>query len=967
MNVVDRAAELRRRAVAVGAGGKPVRAARMLHRALELLPAERAAAGARAVRARILVSLAYTEAEQGRVEEGMAILDEAQRLATGLDDPALHGSLHIQRGSILVRRGRMPEALRHLDEAVRVLDGESEELCATLLNRGALHLYSGNLVAADADLRLCIAAAARNGLDVLYAKAQFNLGHLAYLRGDLPAALRGADAALRAPALLASSFRAVFMGGRAEALRAAGLTREADADLAEAVRILRRERLTHDLAEALLARAQVALLDGRWDDALRLARSARRQFLRRGNAAWGDLAELLALQARLGRLDVARLDVARLDGARLDGARSGAARSGAARSGAAQPGGARFARGRGLRAVSAAASALAARLRTSRLDEDARVAVLVAAQALIAAGDPASAEAALAGTAAVPAAATRLAAGDRIGTRLLVRLVRAELAGARGDRATREAQLRGGLADVLRYQSRFGSLDLQTASALHGRRLAALGLADAVRDGRPSVVFAWSERARALTARLPPVRPPGDSRAAELLADLRGVRTALRAAELAGQRVAELRRRRALLERQVRQRAWFAAGTAEAAGTAGMPAGPGPGGVERPARLAAVRAALAEAGGTLVAYLAVGGVLHALVVRPAAARLLVLGPLAVVTGTLQRVRADLDAAALALLPGPMRSVVARSLAGGLTRLADALWRPLAPVAGGGPVVVVPTAALGAVPWTQLPGVRGRPLTVVPSATWWLAARARSTAGGPPVFAVGPGVPRGEAEVRAAAAAWRLPTPTPAPACPPVAEAVLDVSGQNLAGVSGVSGFASVPGVPDVSGFAGVPGVPGRDGASPEPVVLTGAAAASGAVLAAAERARLLHVAAHGVHEPDNPLFSSIQLADGPLFGYDLPRAAALPPHVVLSACDLGLAEVRPGDEALGMTSALLHGGVASVVAGVARVGDDVAGTAMVAYHSALAAGGRPADALAAALAGVDPATPAPLVCFGAGW
>lgn len=839
-SVAERAAQLRQRAVAVAAAGRPVRAARMLRRALDTLPDLERDPRVAAVWARITGSLAYLEAELGDVGLGLELLDQATKVAATLHSPGLMGMLLAQRGSILVRRGSMADALADLTEAVELLDDQAEDLCATLLNRSALNLYWGNPAAAEADLRQCVDTAQRHGLGVLHAKARFNLGHLAYQRGDLPAALREIDAALHDP-LLASSLHAIALGGRAEALRAAGLTREADADLAEAVVIFRRERLTHDLGEALLARTQVALLERRWADALRFSRQAGSQFGRRGNPVWADLAELHGLQAQLGL-------------------------------------------GRRLATVATSAADLAGRLRATGLAEDARVASLVAARALLAGGEAARA-AAVAGP-----ESTRLADGDRIGTRLLARLVRAELAGARGDRSRREAELRGGLADVHRHQASFGSLDLQTASALHGRQLAELGLADAVRDGRPSVVFAWSERARALTARLPPVRPPDDPQVAEMLADLRGVRTALRAAELAGQRVPELRRRRTVLERQVRQRAWFAAGPAE---------------VERPASLGAVRAALGD--GAVVVYLAVGAALYALVARSRTARLVRLPPLGPAGAVLRRVRADLDAAALTVLPPPMRAVVLRSLAGGLRALDDALWRPVSALIGDGPVLVVPTFALGAVPWTLLPGLRGRPLSVAPSATSWLAARARPAVTGPPVFAVGPGVPRGGTEVAAAAQTW--PTPT----------------------------------------------------------VLTGAAATGSAVLAAAARSRLLHVAAHGVHEVDNPLFSSLQLADGPLFGYDLPRAAALPTHVVLSACDLGLAEVRPGDEALGMTSALLVGGVASVVAGVARVGDEVAAAAMVAYHRCLATGRSPAVALATALAGLDEATPAPLVCFGAGW
>jgi len=130
-------------------------------------------------------------------------------------------------------------------------------------------------------------------------------------------------------------------------------------------------------------------------------------------------------------------------------------------------------------------------------------------------------------------------------------------------------------------------------------------------------------------------------------------------------------------------------------------------------------------------------------------------------------------------------------------------------------------------------------------------------------------------------------------------------------------------------------------------------------------AGIVHVAAHGRHQTENPLFSSIRLADGPLFAYELDQAA---PHVILSACELGLATIRPGDEALGLTSVLLHLGTRSVIAGVARVDDDVAAEVMVRYHRELVAGRDSAQALAIALpVPRDAPAPAPFVCFGAHW
>jgi CHAT domain-containing protein len=115
------------------------------------------------------------------------------------------------------------------------------------------------------------------------------------------------------------------------------------------------------------------------------------------------------------------------------------------------------------------------------------------------------------------------------------------------------------------------------------------------------------------------------------------------------------------------------------------------------------------------------------------------------------------------------------------------------------------------------------------------------------------------------------------------------------------------------------------------------------------------------------LFSRLDLADGPLMAYDVQRLSVPPRQVVLSACDVGRAVVRPGDEILGFTAALLHIGTPTVISSVSRVTDEVAFDLMTAYHRALATGAGPARALALAAtgaAGDDPLTP--FVCFGAG-
>jgi CHAT domain-containing protein len=111
---------------------------------------------------------------------------------------------------------------------------------------------------------------------------------------------------------------------------------------------------------------------------------------------------------------------------------------------------------------------------------------------------------------------------------------------------------------------------------------------------------------------------------------------------------------------------------------------------------------------------------------------------------------------------------------------------------------------------------------------------------------------------------------------------------------------------------------------------------------------VVHIAAHGTHEPQSPWFSSLHMADGPVFAHELPRPATAP-HVVLSACDVGRLDPRPGDEPLGLTAALLALGVRSVVAPVAPVSDVVAAEAMATYHQQLASGRTASEALARAL------------------
>jgi CHAT domain len=270
-----------------------------------------------------------------------------------------------------------------------------------------------------------------------------------------------------------------------------------------------------------------------------------------------------------------------------------------------------------------------------------------------------------------------------------------------------------------------------------------------------------------------------------------------------------------------------------------------------------------------------------------------------------RLRADLDAQAGRALPDRLAAAVALATRRDAAALCAAVLDPLLHRVGDRDLIVVPTGILVTVPWSMLAGCTGRPVTVAPSATSWHAARQRLAAPADPctVLVAGPGNDRGEAEVRAIAALH------------------------------------------------------------PQSTVLGGLSATPAATLAALGTATVAHLAAHGHHQAENALFSSLDLAGGPLLGYDLPGAGRTPPMVVLSSCDLGLSDVRPGDETFGMATALLAAGTGTVVASVARVADDAAMAVMVRYHRGIVTGRSPAAALAAAL---EPDPAAAFICLGAG-
>ncbi len=775
-------------------------------------------------------------------------IDAAERLAQAAGALPVLVAAHGQRALVALSTGRTGEAVAHFDAAVDMLEfAEPHDQHCVLLNRGALHLEQGDLEAARRDLVRCATLSASRGDGVLEFKARHNLGYVEYLAGNLPTALAEMAAAAR---LDAGGPWATALLDQARVLRDAGLVGEADGALRAAEGIYRHEGVAQGVAETVLARAECALTTDA-DAARRLAAEASRRFRRRGNIRWLHKAEYVGLLADLSATSA---------GTGSAGGRPSPRR---------------------LRAVARHATDLAGRCADQGLTELARSAGLVAATALLMAGDPVTDR-------------PTIARHDPLSVRLQVHEVRARAASAAGDVRAARTAVRAGLDEVCAYQARFGSLDMRTSSAVHGVALATLDMDLALETGRAVSVFASIERTRAASSRLTPVQPPPDEDAAARLAELRQVEEEIRAHE-GGEdpRLRSLQARATELRAAVRAQAWRREGTRDRAA------------VRSTTTVEALRAELARTDAVLVSVAAHRGVLHAVVLADGRIAHHPLGPATAVDELVRRTRADLDVLALPHIPAPIRPTVLASLRSSLRALDDALLAPLG--LGDAPLVVSPTGPLALLPWSLLPSRRGLPVVVAPSASSWhrAAATPSTRAGAPRVAAVaGPGLVRAAEEADAVAAQW---------------------SGTVL-----------------------------RE-------------ATADGVVRALGQADLVHVAAHGRHEPDNPLFSSVRLADGPLFAHEMEAVESMADCLVLSACEVGQWSVRPGNEPLGLTTALLQLGARCVVAGVARVGDDAAADISVRLHRRLAAGADTATALALTQAESDDDVVAPLVCFGSAW
>ena len=392
---------------------------------------------------------------------------------------------------------------------------------------------------------------------------------------------------------------------------------------------------------------------------------------------------------------------------------------------------------------------------------------------------------------------------------------------AAGDPRRLLAACRRGLQVLDEHRFTLGASELRAQATAHGAELASLAQRHAAQARRPRLLLTWSERWRATTLAVPAVRPLADVEFTAGLVALRDVMRRLDKARRQDPSSASFQTEQLRLEReQQRLEGEVRACALRARGN------------HRPGQATVRVSELLDQLGSarLVEIVDIDGVLHVLVCGEGRVRQFTAGRTADAARAAAFARFALRRLARSRPGDGVDSALAIVAAVG-PQLQDALLGPSVRYLGDGPVVIVPPARLHTIPWTLIPALRDRVVSVAPSAGAWMRVH-----NAPPpsrrhvTLARGPGLTSNGAEV------------------PTVAQLYDDVT------------------------------------------VLADSQATTENVLHALDGAWLAHIAAHGIFRADSPMFSSLRMHDGPLTVYDLEQLQ----HARLPAGSVELRLGRPG-------------------------------------------------------------------------
>ncbi len=456
------------------------------------------------------------------------------------------------------------------------------------------------------------------------------------------------------------------------------------------------------------------------------------------------------------------------------------------------------------------------------------------------------------------------------------------------------AACRRGLDVLDEHRFTLGASELRAQATVHGAELAALAQRHAVRAGRPRLLLTWSERWRATALAVPAVRPLADAELNASLAALRTVTRDLEEARSQGKQNPSLQREQQRLEQEVRASSLRSQGARSSGQAPFSPA-------DLLDRLGSAQ---------LIEIVDIDGGLYVLTCGNGRVRQFAAGRVSDAVRAADFARFALRRLARSRPDDDTGSALSILAAAG-PRLQQALLGPAVRHLGDGPIIIVPTVTLHPVPWTLLPALSDRVVSVAPSAGAWMRADATP----PPrqrhvTLARGPGLASEGAEV------------------PLIAPFYDDVT------------------------------------------VLADAEATAEKVLYALDGAWLGHIAAHGTFRADSPLFSSLHMYDGPLTVYDFERLHRAPYRLVLSSCDSGVLAPTGANELLGLVSSLLPLGTAGIIAAIVPLNDQAVVPVMVELHRCLRSGKTLAESLYSVRRGLgdDPvqrATAASLMALGA--
>jgi CHAT domain-containing protein len=119
---------------------------------------------------------------------------------------------------------------------------------------------------------------------------------------------------------------------------------------------------------------------------------------------------------------------------------------------------------------------------------------------------------------------------------------------------------------------------------------------------------------------------------------------------------------------------------------------------------------------------------------------------------------------------------------------------------------------------------------------------------------------------------------------------------------------------------------------PNATVLRDEQASRAAFMESSKASSFLHIATHAIFRQDNPMFSSLKLADGWFTALDLFSMVCQTNLVTLSGCQSGVSEVTGSDDLLGFMRGFLYAGARSLLLSLWNVNDESTAALMAHFY-----------------------------------